>query len=312
MSVLTMRINGNYHAFYKADLSFSVEQLAHTFRCDIPFMSIDEPLPVEFFLNDRLIFVGQVDSVDSKTSSGSQVLSVGGRSKSANMVDSRITMDALYDQDVETLLRKLAKPFGLGVKSQVKNMPYIDEFQVNAESPVDNVAQLIREQGYMLIERNGVLTIEEPAHATVDGIGLEVGENVDSLAIKKTFNGLFHTTEVQGQWDDSNALAVMPSIHRSRTRVIICDQLQHADACFSRAQYEKNLSIAQSLVASSSIAELFPELAIDGLNRVIQVADPTQGFSEMLMIKSLGLSVSESSTSTSIELSRPFKEQCDV
>lgn len=312
MNQLTMRINGELHPFYQANLNYSVEQLAHTFNCTIPSMNIDSPLPVEFFLNDQSIFVGQIDEAETETGASAQTMPIVGRSKSANMIDSRITMDAIYNLNVEELLRKVAKPFGLKVKSLVKSMPVIEEFQINAESPVENIAQLVREQGFMLVERNGVLVIENTAHATIHNIGLETGNNIDSLKVKKTFNKQFHTIDVQGQWDDANAKIINPNVNSARIMVITCDQLQSSDACLSRAKYERDLAIAESLTASTTIADVFPQLAIDGLNRVIRVIDQEQDFSEMLVIKSLGLSVSESSASTSVELFRPFKEQSHV
>lgn len=312
MSQLTLQINGEPVYFYQANINYSVEQLAHTFSCTIPTITIDEPLPVEFWLGEHLVLLGQIDKADSSTDDSAQTLSISGRSKSADMIDSRITMDALYEQDVEKLLRKLAKPFGLEVQSFVGAMPLIPEFQITAESPVENVAQLIREQGFMLVERNGVLTIEHTAHAIIQGIGLEVGNNISSLDLSRDFSQQFHRFEVQGAWDDAHAVVTSPGITPARTMVIICDQLQSADACLSRARYEQNLAIAKSLAASSSIADVFPELAIEGLNRVIRVMDKQQNFNEMLVIKALSLSVSESSASTTIELSRPFKEQSDV
>ncbi|WP_076589682.1 phage tail protein [Vibrio ostreicida] len=312
MNQLTMHIDGKPHTFYQANLNYSTEQLAHTFSCSIEPMNIDRPLSVEFFLNNQSILIGQIDEVESQTGASDFTMPITGRSKSANMIDSRITMDAIYNLNVEELLRKLAKPFGLSVNSRIKGMPKIEEFQINAESPVENVAQLIREQGYMLIERNGVLTIENTAHATINNVGLETGNNLDSLKIKRAFNKQFHTIDVQGQWDDASAQITNPDIERSRTLVITCDQLQSSAACLSRANYERKLSIAESLTASSWVADIFPQLAIDGLNRVIRVIDKDQNFSEMLVIKSLGLSVSESSASTSIELARPFREQSHV
>ncbi|WP_272165483.1 phage tail protein [Vibrio diabolicus] len=309
MKKVTLLINGNLVPFYSASLNYSVEQLAHTFSADIPPMSIPSPLPVEFRLDDKPILIGQIDDTDSSTESSAHKLTITGRSRSANMIDSRITMDALYNQNVAKLLTNLSKPFGLSVQSQVGAMPLIDEFQITAESPVENIAQIIREQGYMLIERNGVLTIEHTAHATIQGIGLQVGKNIESLSIKRSFNKQFHHTEVQGAWDDSYAVITNPNVNKQRVMVIICDQLQNAEACLSRAKYERDLAIAESLTATSTIAGVFPALAIHGLNRVIRVMDEQQSFNEMLVIKALGLEVSESSASTVIELFRPFRKQ---
>lgn len=312
MNSLTLHIDGKPHHFYEARIQYSYQQLAHTFNCSIAPMRINKPVPIEFFLNDQLIFSGQVDEAETNTNSSSHALLITGRSKSANMIDSRITMDALYNLNVEQLLARLAQPFGLSVKSLVPNLPSIEEFQINAESPVENVAQLIREQGFMLIERNGTLTIENTAHASINDISLTTGTNIDSLNIKQAYNTLYHTIEVQGQWDQASARVITPDIESSRILVITSDQLQNSAACMSRANYERNLALSESLSVSTSIANVFTELAIDGLNRVIRVKDKAQDFSEMLVIKSLELSVSESSATTSLELARPFREQSHV
>ncbi|MGL4225421.1 MAG: phage tail protein [Vibrio sp.] len=314
MNKLTMRINGATVPFYSANLDYSMEQLAHTFSCSISPMIITEPLPVEFYLNDALILVGRIDSVELSTDSSSHSVVIAGRSASANMIDSRITTDALYDLTIDKLLRKLAAQFNLEVRCLVSqsSLEPVFEFQINAESPVENIAQVIREQGFVLVERNGVLTIENPAHATIQGIGLEVGNNVEQLGISRHFDKQFHTIEVQGAWDDASASVISSDIDSSRKLVIISDQLQTEAACLSRANYERNAAIASSLTVSSSIAGIFPQLAIDGINRVIRVIDKNQKFNEMLVIKALSLSVSERSMITTVNLSRPWKEQSYV
>lgn len=85
MAKLNLLINGQQTPFFQANISYSVDQLAHTFNCAIPPMSIEQPLPVEFRLNDTPILIGQVDQVDSSTSSSSHDIRITGRSKSANM-----------------------------------------------------------------------------------------------------------------------------------------------------------------------------------------------------------------------------------
>ncbi len=308
MNQLTMRIEGKPHIFYQAEIAYSIEQLAHTFRCTIAPLVVEKPLSVEFYISDKRIFLGQIDQVDTDTDSSQHRISIVGRSISANMIDSRITMDALYGMTIEQILRKLAEPYGLGVKSSVANMPSIFEFQVNAESPIENVAQIAREQGLMLLEHEGELVIEDTAPYTIENVGLEVGKNIENLTIKRTFNGQFHTIEVQGMWDDSQSVTTNTAIHQSRTLVITCDQLQTIEACQSRANYEHNLALAKSLTATASIPGIFPELTGKGLNRMIRVIDDRQSFREMLVIKAIGLSVSENSVSTNIELMRPFRE----
>ncbi len=76
-------------------------------------MMITKPLPVEFRLNNKRIFVGTIDGVSSNTASSEYAMSLSGRSLSANMIDSKITMDALYDHTLDTLLNAVVRDFGL-------------------------------------------------------------------------------------------------------------------------------------------------------------------------------------------------------
>ncbi len=314
MKKLTLFIDNKPVGFFSADITFSIEQLAHQFSCRIKPMPIESPLSVEFKLDGKRIFIGNIDTVGASTSSAEYSMAISGRSLSANMIDSRITMDAQYDQTLDTLLRTIAKEFGLGVDSHAVPMVLkpIPEFQINAESPIDNFAQLIKEQGFILVERNGVLTIETPAQGAVSGVVLEVGKNIESLNINRNFAELFYHIEVQGQWDGAQAVVTYAPANTQRRKVIVSDQLQDAASCLSRAEYERDLAIAKGLSVSTSIADVFLELTGAAINRTLRVIDTHQNFNEVMLVKSLVLSVNESETKTNIELFRPFKEKNDV
>ena len=314
MSQLSLFIDGQRALFLSAEINFAIEQLAHTFTCSIVPMVITKPLPVEFTLDGKRIFIGTIDTVGTNTASSEFSMSLSGRSLSANMIDSKITMNAEYDQTLDSLIGSIASDFGLTVTSLVDTsaLAVIEDFQINAESPVDNFAQLAKEQGVILIERNGVLTLENPAHAPLQGIRLEVGKNIESLSIARNFTKQFYHIEVQGQWNDAHAVVTYAPANTQRKTVIVSDQLQSAASCLSRAEYERDLAIAQGVTVSTSIPALFYELTGSAINRTVPVVDVHQGFNEMMLIKSLTLSVSDSGASTSVELFRPFEEQADV
>ena len=119
MSKLTLFIDGKKTVFVSASIQFAIEQLAHTFSCDIEPMQITKPLSVEFLLDDKRVFIGTIDTVSTNTASSEYAMSLSGRSLSANMIDSKITMDALYDQTLEALLINVSADFGLSVQSFV-------------------------------------------------------------------------------------------------------------------------------------------------------------------------------------------------
>ncbi|HBV77640.1 MULTISPECIES: phage tail protein [Vibrio] len=311
MSTLSLLIDKKPIIFLSAELTYDIEQLAHTFHCTIEPLAINKPLPVEFKLDGKRIFSGVIDNASTSTQTSAYSMEISGRSKSANMIDSRITMDAQYGQTLEALLRSVSKNFGLTVNSLVNTKP-VEEFQINAESPVDNLAQLVKEQGFILVERDGVLTIENPAHSPVNAAALEVGSNIGSLNLERNFTNQFYHIEVQGQWDDAHAAVTYAPANTMRKTVFVCDQLQSAEACQSRAQYERSLAIAKGLNASVSIDDVIEAFTCSAINRTIRVIDQYQDFNEMLLIKSVSISVDDSSTKTSLTLFRPFAEKSNV
>lgn len=165
MNELKLKIDGKTVPFEKADLTFSIEQLAHTFKCTINHKYIDKPLPVQFYLNEQLIFKGQIDSTNSNAN---KTIDLAGRSLSAHLIDSRIKLNAIYNQRFDDLLTQVVKEFGLSVKNNVTNpLPLIAEFQINAESPLQNLAQIAKQQNLILLEKNGVIQIERPGQADI-------------------------------------------------------------------------------------------------------------------------------------------------
>lgn len=306
MSKISLLIAGKETVFYSASITYSLEQLAHTFDVQIEPMQIGSPLNVEFLLDGKSIFVGQIDTVGSSTTDSAYSINISGRSQSANMIDSRITMDASYNKDLTKLLRHLCLDFGLSVRSDVTTQP-VEEFQINAESPIDNIAQIVREQGFVLIERAGTLCIEKPAGTQAE-LTLEAGKNIQSLSIERNFSSLFHTIEVEGAWDDTRGTATDTSINPQRKKVIIADQLHSTDACQSRADYEKGLGIANSFTASCTLPFITDELGLTQINNVIHLIDKKQNVNQKMLVRSISLSISDSEQSTALSLSMPFSE----
>ncbi|MBE8578671.1 phage tail protein [Vibrio sp. OPT18] len=311
---LKLFVQGRRIPFFNTQLNFNLEQLAHTFEVSIEPMAITEPLSVEFTLSDLRIFKGSIDKVSSETQSQQYSMSLSGRSVSANMIDSTITMDARYGQTLDKLMNDIVKRFGLTVRNDMTAnvLTPIDEFQINGESPLDNFAQLAKEQGCLIVERDGVLVLEKPAQGLVQGFYLELGKNIEGLSASRDFTKQFREVEVRGQWSEAHAVATNPAINSHRQCIIIADQLQDKAACLARANYEHDFGIAKSLEVSTTIPGLHSKLTGDAINRVISVTDEKQGIKEAMLIKSVSLSASDSSAQTSLTLCRPFAQVSHV
>ncbi len=308
-SKLTLKISGQVIPFFKAQINFSLEQLAHTFEATIVYQTINAPLPVEWLLDGKPIFYGQIDgSTENSTGSGN-ALKIVGRSQTANFIDSRIKTDAVYNQNFDGLLSGLLKGYGLTVQNNVKTkIQPITEFQLNAESPLNGISQLAKHRNLTLIERTGKVLIERPGQFQITGLALEEGLNLESISINRNWAQQFAHYEIQGGWDDAQAVVTDPNVNPNRKCVIIADKLQDQQACQDRAEYEKNLAIAKSLTVSGVVPGIHSELTGAAINKVIAVRSTKRSFSENLLIKTVSLMVSESTQTTKIDLFRPFKE----
>lgn len=309
MSKLTMKINGKMVAFFSATLTFSIEQLAHTFDVTIAPASIKAPLQVAFYLDEEAVFVGQIDGTEEQVSGNQDVLRIFGRSKSANMIDSRIKMDAVYVQRLDSLLKLIAGQFELSVKNHFQgSLPEIFEFQINAESPLANLSQVAKQQRLTLIEQLGTVVIESPGQFAVQNMRLEEGVNLSSFSIKRNWSHQYHHYEVQGAWAGEEAIVTYLPANQARKLIVIADKLQDAASCKSRAEYERDLAIAKSLTVSATVPGLHKELTGASINKIVQVVSKRRNFRESLLIKSVSMSVTDKEQNTQIELFRPFDE----
>ena len=308
MPNLTLHINEQQVPFTQANITFSIEQLAHTFSATIPSVNISSPLPVQFKLDGTVIFSGQIDGAGDDTNGTSEQTSISGRSLSANLIDSRIKLDAIYNQQFDQLLERVVSPFGLSVRNEAGTLPEIPEFQINAESPLDNLAQVAKQQNLMLIEDNGTIVIQRPGQNEEQNTVLEVGSNLDSLNVTRNFKDQFYRYEIQGAWDDAFAVVNDDSVNASRIKVIIADKLQDQASCQTRAQYEKNIAIAKGLYATAALSGFHLALTGSAINKTISVKNPKKDFDETLLIKSVSISANDKSESTSVELFKSMGE----
>ena len=308
MPDLTLHINNTQVPFTQANLTFSIEQLAHSFTATIPNVDIDSPLPVIFKLDGTTIFNGQIDSAGDAVNSTSEQTSISGRSLSANLIDSRIKLDAIYNQQFDQLLERVVSPFGLSVRNEAGALPEIPEFQINAESPLANLAQVAKQQNLMLIENDGYIVIQRPGQNDEQSTIIEVGKNTESLNVTRNFKDQFYQYEIQGAYDDAEAIVLDESVNASRIKVIIADKLQDAASCQTRAEYEKNIATAKELNATTTLPGLHMALTGAAINKTINVKNARKGFDETLLIKSISISANDKSETTSVELFRSFGE----
>lgn len=309
MNRLILKINGQEHPYVNATVTFTLEKLADSFNATIPFQNIEEAVSIEWLLDNKTIFKGQLDTSHESIKATSEGLVIAGRSLSANFIDSTHKTDAYYDQSIQNLIKILVKDYGLKVKNNVTSkIEPVFEFQINAESAFSAIKQLAKQRNLILIEQNGTILIERPGQFGITNLALVDGENIETLDIKRDFTKRFYKYEIQGAWDDASATAYDFKINKNRISIIIADKLQDEDACKSRAQYEKNLAIALSLIADVTMPGLHDELTGNAINKTIKVKSTKRLFQEDLLIKTISLNVTDKLETTTVSLCRPFTE----
>lgn len=312
MNKLTLAIAGQVYPFATAKLNFSLEKMAHQFDAELPPQwAFDKADTVEWMLNGVVIMRGQLDSTSTITDSGRRGLKIKGRSQTANMIDSRIQVDAIYGETFLGIAQRMAKDFGLSVKSSTeKAKKVIESYQINCESPLTSLSQLAKQKNLIMIERDGAILIEEPGQYQVENIALLDGENVSSFEIDRNWTDMFYQYEVQGQFGESDkAVVTYAGANPTRKKIIMADKSQDGESCQDRAEYERNLAIAKGLTVRCQIPGIFPELTGHQLNRLILAKSKVRSFEEKLLIKTVNISVAAQSQSTDVELFRPFAER---
>ncbi|BBN59309.1 phage baseplate assembly protein [Hydrogenovibrio marinus] len=308
MSKLNLFINNELVKHTSLSVTFSIEQLAHTFAATIKKMKVKQPLPIEIKLDNTTIFKGQIDERDRSIDTSANKMSISGRSLSANLIDSRIKINAIYTQNLLQILKQIVPKFGLGAKSDVTKLPLVPEFQLNAESPIPGLSQIAKQQKLMLIERDGNLVIQQPGQFKVTNLKLTEGINLKTINVKESFVDLFYHYEVQGAWDESYAVVKYAGANTCREKIIISDKLQNQESCKLRAEYERDLAIAKGLHVSGTIPGLHSNMTGEELNKLIQVDIPSDEINEQLLIKTITLSETGTTRNTQIEFMRPFHE----
>ena len=309
MSEITLLLDGKKHHFSSLNLTYSIEQLANSFSCILPYYPINNPLTVEIKYKTETIFRGQLDSCVDSVSNGKDTINITGRSKSANLIDSTTKLDAIYDQPFDKLLSIVVEEFGLSVENKVKQpLNNIPEFQINAESPLSNLNQLAKQQNLMLLEQNNTIIIERPGQFKVTNLSLEEGNNISSLQITKNWAEQYYHYEIQSAWDESKAIVTYSPINKSRKKIIISDKQHDQASCELRAEYEKNLAIAKGLLISCTIPGIHQSLLNQSINKTIKVKSKRRNLNEDLLIKTIELSIEPEKQETKLQLFRAFEE----
>jgi prophage tail gpP-like protein len=269
------------------------------------------------------IITGYVDGVDPQFDADSRSLSISGRDKTGDLVDSSIdqTPSTWVNISLMGLVKKIATPFGVGVRmvgvTAAQLAPNFPSWKINqGESCFETLERAARLRGVLLInDGKGNIVI---TRAGTDRASTELVQGSNILSASASFNAKErfskYTVKAQSNGLDGvesdpevnfscQGLAHDAGVRRYRPIVIIAEGAATAAVCRTRAQWEAAVRIGKSTQVKVKVPGWRQtDGALWNVNQLAKVNAPWLGLNLELLITEVSFSKSDSGTTTELSL----------
>lgn len=336
MSKVELLVNGQrYGGWTQAALTRGIESLVGGFDLSVSerWSGQTEPWAIRegdecaIYAHDQLILTGYVDKRQLGFSPTSHDLSVSGRDRAADLVDSSavLTRWEFWGQSAQRLVEMLAKPFNVTVTAQNAAGAAVIRKKVSV-SPGDTAAsildQIAKYAGVLIhSDGRGGLVITKPGAAPRATTALVLGKPGNVLTASASFGQeqLFRRYVVMSQnpWGNDTdgesaahifAEASDPQVRATRTLIIRPEgQTEAIQLAKNRAQWEATVRAARAGTLEVSVqgwaqadGTLWP------VNALVSVDAPQVGIEGDMLITQARYQLSnEGGTVTTLSLKRP-------
>ena len=275
--------------------------------------------PIAIFANGDLLVDGYVNAYEASADASSHRISIRGRSKSQDLVDSSAEHDTGHfeNEDPAAALKKLDH-YNVGVKAKIKLRPERYMQIIQGESPFAFAERYLRSQGASLMGKaDGSVEVTNASVADSHfGILME-GQNIKTCQVSLTDGSRHSKYVVKGQSrhrTGAGALRIRqsstdPGVRRRRTKIIPHEHDADIGSAQARADQEKERAAGRSVRGTVSV-QGFRDMA--GLlfepNKLIYVHSPTlMHLTDTMLIERLTFSQdSKSGSITELGLVNPL------
>lgn len=328
---VSLIVNGNEFRGWKAvSVSRSMEAIAGKFSLKVSEKWVGQAVrwPIregdecELRLGGDTVITGRVDSRSVAFDANSHDVTISGRDATAVLVDSSVVLDVwqLEGASVETIIKKVLRPFGIPFTSEVSPVPATrNRFALNpGETCFEAIARLCKMAGVLPTPdgRGGlVLTRAGTARAAT---ALVEGENIKSASGDFSHEGRFSRYIVTGQQpgDDETygveaseveATATDPAVvDTNRVLMVVAENIVTVDQAQERANWEASVRAGQSATVQVTVqgwrmgdGTLWP------VNRLVPVRSERLGIDGDMLIVEATHSLDETGgTTTALSLKR--------
>lgn len=319
--------NKLFEGFKNVGVKKSMTQLAGTFQITFTdkWQAQNENfelLPgsrIHCHLGKQALFEGYVDTYGINLTPGSRNLTIGGRDRTADLVDcSHIGASDFNDLGIKEIAEQLCAPFGIKVLNPdgVDLGSKFSKFTIRQGEKVFEALNRAAKQReiILLTSTHGNLILTKRANKRA---GTELVEGVNMTLTGANFDNTerFRDYTVKGQQPGvladvnlasaSKASARDLGIKRYRPIIIINDNSSDVDACQKKANHENSFRSAKGFRISVSVLGWKKE---DGnlwdINELVPVQARSIGINETLLIKDVNYVISENGRTCDLDLVR--------
>lgn len=267
------------------------------------------------------LITGYVDKAGPSYDPESHGIKILGRDKTADLVDCSavVKSNELRGLTLAGIAAAVAKPFGIGVKSQVDSGPAFPVFAIQPAETAWEAIERAARQRFMVVTTDGIGNAVIADIGTVRAVdSLIEGENIKAASAEYDYSQRFSEYIVKGQaaarndgWEPAVAAvesrATDPNVKRYRPKIINAETQASDGSASNRAQLEAASRAGKSTKITVTVqgwtmsnGELWP------LNGIIRIRSPLLSIDEDVLISEVAFKVSDSNgITTDLQLTRP-------
>lgn len=272
-------------------------------------------------IDGKTLITGFVDKASPSYDADSHGISISGRDKTADLVDSSavVTGGELRGLNLSGIVAALAKPFGIKVISQVSSGPEFPSFAIQPSETVWEAIDRAARQRFMVVTTDGDgNAIIADIGATRAIVSLIEGQNIKAASADYDYSQRFSEYIVKGQasaqndgWQTATASiqsrATDPNVKRYRPKIINAETQASDGSAANRAELEAATRAGKSTKITVTVqgwtmsnGELWP------LNAMVHIKSPLLSIDDDMLISQVKFAVSDSEgVTTEMELTRP-------
>jgi prophage tail gpP-like protein len=325
-----LKVNGDYYGGWESvNIERGIEQIAGTFELSVTdrwntdqgqqAFGLQPGQACEVLVDGQTVITGYTDSVNPSYDARSHSITVSGRDKTADLVD----CSAIYksgqwsNKKIEQIAADLVAPFGIQVIVAADTGAALPIFAIQEGASVFEELERAAKMRALLLMSDGLGNLLLTRAGTVKSpTGLTEGENILTANGKFDWKDRFSDYIVKGQskGDDDNygetvahrAASVKDAgINRYRPLIVIAEDQDGNATLRQRAEWERNVRSGRGARATITVQGWTVNGQLWQPNTLTWLRSPRLSADRQMLIVSVGFSLDESGTVTTLELANP-------